>query len=108
MGSAACCRDRTIALVVAVCRHSRYRLQYQDAGGLPGRACLWIALSTCGPRSIWKRIGHLAVAGVLLLAISLSWALAVDLTPASLRPYVGSSQDNSEISLSLGYNGISR
>src|SRR5258708_31100434 len=42
------------------------------------------------PRSVWKRIGHLAVAGVLLLAISLSWALAVDLTPASLRPYVGS------------------
>jgi len=60
------------------------------------------------PRSVWKRIGHLAVAGVLLLAISLSWALAVDLTPASLRPYVGSSQNNSEISLALGYNGISR
>jgi 4-amino-4-deoxy-L-arabinose transferase-like glycosyltransferase len=60
------------------------------------------------PRSIWKRIGHLAVAGVLLLAISFSWALAVDLTPTSLRPYVGSSQNNSEISLALGYNGISR
>ena len=60
------------------------------------------------PRSIWKRLLHLALAGVLLLAISLSWALAVDLTPASLRPYVGSSQNNSEISLALGYNGISR
>jgi 4-amino-4-deoxy-L-arabinose transferase-like glycosyltransferase len=60
------------------------------------------------PRSIWKRLLHLALAGLLLLAISLSWALAVDLTPASLRPYVGSSQDNSEISLALGYNGIER
>ncbi len=60
------------------------------------------------PRSVWKRIGHLTVAGVLLLAISLSWALAVDLTPTSQRPYVGSSQNNSEISLALGYNGISR
>ncbi|HEX9135153.1 MAG TPA: glycosyltransferase family 39 protein [Ktedonobacteraceae bacterium] len=60
------------------------------------------------PVSVWKRIGHLALAGVVLLAISLSWALAVDLTPTSLRPYVGSSQDNSEISLALGYNGINR
>ncbi len=60
------------------------------------------------PVSIWKRVGHLALAGVVLLAISLSWALAVDLTPASMRPYVGSSQNNSEISLALGYNGINR
>jgi 4-amino-4-deoxy-L-arabinose transferase-like glycosyltransferase len=60
------------------------------------------------PKSIWKRVGHLALAALVLLAISFSWALAVDLTPASLRPYVGSSQDNSEISLALGYNGINR
>jgi 4-amino-4-deoxy-L-arabinose transferase-like glycosyltransferase len=60
------------------------------------------------PISVWKRIGHLALAGIVLLAISLSWALAVDLTPASQRPYVGSSQNNSEISLALGYNGINR
>jgi 4-amino-4-deoxy-L-arabinose transferase-like glycosyltransferase len=60
------------------------------------------------PVSLWKRVGHLALAGVVLLAISLSWALVVDLTPASLRPYVGSSQNNSEISLALGYNGINR
>jgi 4-amino-4-deoxy-L-arabinose transferase-like glycosyltransferase len=60
------------------------------------------------PRSLWMRIGHLALAGVLLLVISLSWAVAVDLTPASQRPYVGSSQDNSEISLAFGYNGIDR
>src|SRR5437867_3919059 len=60
------------------------------------------------PRRIWVRIGHLALAALLMLSISLSWAVAVDLTPASQRPYVGSSQDNSEISLALGYNGIQR
>ncbi|HZR41663.1 MAG TPA: glycosyltransferase family 39 protein [Ktedonobacteraceae bacterium] len=60
------------------------------------------------PRSIWKRIGYLALAGLLLLVVSFSWAVAVDLTPASQRPYVGSTQDNSEISLALGYNGIDR
>jgi len=60
------------------------------------------------PRSLWKRIGHLALAGMLLLVISLSWVVAVDLTPASQRPYVGSTQDNSELSLAIGYNGIER
>src|SRR5438128_3568097 len=50
------------------------------------------------PRSMWARIGHLALAALLMLTISLSWAVAVDLTPAASRPYVGSSQNNSEIS----------
>jgi 4-amino-4-deoxy-L-arabinose transferase-like glycosyltransferase len=60
------------------------------------------------PRRIWIRIAHLALAALLMLTISLSWAVAVDLTPASSRPYVGSSQNNSELSLALGYNGIER
>jgi 4-amino-4-deoxy-L-arabinose transferase-like glycosyltransferase len=60
------------------------------------------------PTSIRKRVGHLAVALILLLVVSFSWALAVDLTPASLRPHVGSTQDNSEIGLALGYNGLQR
>ncbi len=60
------------------------------------------------PRRIWIRVAHLALAALLMLTISLSWAVAVDLTPAASRPYVGSSQNNSEISLALGYNGIQR
>jgi 4-amino-4-deoxy-L-arabinose transferase-like glycosyltransferase len=60
------------------------------------------------PRRIWVRLGHLTLAALLMLVISLSWVVAVDLTPASQRPYVGSSQNNSEISLALGYNGIQR
>ena len=57
----------------------------------------------------WRtRIAHLILATVVLLAVSLSWAVAVDLTPASQRPYVGSTQDNSELSLALGYNGLNR
>ena len=60
------------------------------------------------PRKLWMRIIQLAVAVLVMVAISFSWALAVDLTPASLRPYVGSSQNNSEISLALGYNGTER
>ena len=55
-----------------------------------------------------KKIGHLAIASIVLITISLSWAVAVDLTPSDQRPYVGSSGDNSELGLALGYNGIER
>ncbi len=54
------------------------------------------------------RIWHLAVALVVLMAVSLSWSLAVDATPASQRPYVGSSGTDSEINLAFGYNGLER
>jgi 4-amino-4-deoxy-L-arabinose transferase-like glycosyltransferase len=55
-----------------------------------------------------KRTLHLALALVLMLVVSFSWIVAVDLTPTSQRPYVGSTQDNSELSLALGYNGVQR
>ncbi len=60
------------------------------------------------PRSLWIRLTQLSLALLLLLTISLSWATVVDLIPASQRPYVGSSQNNSEISLAFGYNGLDR
>jgi 4-amino-4-deoxy-L-arabinose transferase-like glycosyltransferase len=62
----------------------------------------------CAPRKIWTRIWHLLLAVVVMLVLSLSWAVAVDLTPAAQRPYVGSTQDNSELSLAFGYNGLNR
>ncbi len=55
-----------------------------------------------------RKVGKLVLAGIIILVVSFSWAVAVDLTPADQRPYVGSSGDNSEISLILGYNGIER
>jgi 4-amino-4-deoxy-L-arabinose transferase-like glycosyltransferase len=55
-----------------------------------------------------KRIIHLAIASVVLVVVSLSWAVIVDLVPASERPYVGSSSDNSELELIFGHNGIER
>ena len=57
---------------------------------------------------IWNKLWKLGVASVLLLVISFSWAAAVDLTPASQRPYVGSSGNNTEMSLIFGYNGVNR
>lgn len=57
---------------------------------------------------VLRKLGHLALAAVILLIVSLSWVIIVDMTPASARPYVGSSGDNTETSLIVGYNGVQR
>ena len=69
----------------------------------------FFALYFLGAREgLWRKIGKLAVTFALLIAVSFSWAIAVDLTPADQRPYVGSSTDNSEMTLIVGYNGINQ
>jgi 4-amino-4-deoxy-L-arabinose transferase-like glycosyltransferase len=60
------------------------------------------------PTAWWKRIFHLALAALVLLLICLVWPLAVDLTPAQRRPFVGSSQNNSVLQLIVGHNGLAR
>lgn len=69
---------------------------------------LWLAYLVTARSRWYARIGHLALATLLLVTVSLSWATIVDLTPASERPYVGSSQNNSVLELALGYNGLQR
>ena len=50
----------------------------------------------------------IAAAGGLLAVVSSAWIAVVQLTPADARPYVGSTSDNSALSLALGYNGLGR
>ena len=67
------------------------------------------ALYFFGAKTSWgRKILQLGLATVVLVVVSLSWAVAVDLTPANQRPYVGSSSNNSELDLILGYNGVNR
>lgn len=56
----------------------------------------------------WQKILHLAAATLLLLAVSFSWAVTVDLTPPENRPYVGGSENNTVMELIFGHNGLSR
>lgn len=56
----------------------------------------------------WRRIWHLALASLVIAAVSLAWPLAVDLTPAESRPYVGSSDNNTVMELIIGHNGAAR
>nr|WP_279599972.1 glycosyltransferase family 39 protein [Bacillus sp. B19-2] len=55
-----------------------------------------------------KKIVSAVLSLVVLIGVSLSWALAVDYTSAGSRPYVGSSQTNSVLELAFGYNGTER
>lgn len=55
-----------------------------------------------------RRLLDLCLAGLLVLALSLPWALAVELTPPERRPYVGSSTNNTMLELILGHNALGR
>lgn len=63
--------------------------------------------SAAGPRLL-TRLWQLAVAGAVMLAVSLSWILLFTLTPAAYRPYVDGSTDNSAVAAVFGYNGLER
>ena len=60
------------------------------------------------PRQLRVRLLHLALAAIVLLIVSFSWITIVDMVPAAQRPYVSSTQHDSELELALGYNGLSR
>jgi len=72
---------------------------------LPGFA---VAYLIAAPVSWRRRIrdGFLAV-GALVLAAGW-WVALVELVPASMRPYIGGSQNNSFLELTFGYNGLGR
>lgn len=72
---------------------------------VPGIA---LAYLVCAPGSWLRRGGMLLVAGVLMGIGSFSWIAVVELTPASQRPFVGSSTDNTELGLTFNYNGLGR
>src|SRR5262249_30182467 len=55
-----------------------------------------------------RRLLQLLAGGLALVTAAGWWVAAVALWPASSRPYVGGSQDNSILNLIFGYNGLGR
>jgi 4-amino-4-deoxy-L-arabinose transferase-like glycosyltransferase len=57
----------------------------------------------------WKRKLVDLLMAFVAMCVSFGWYLAaVELTPASMRPYIGGSQSNSILELILSYNGLGR
>ncbi len=69
---------------------------------------LAIVYAVCAPARLPRRIGQLAWAGLAMLLSAGWWVAIVELWPASSRPYIGGSQDNSFLGLTFGYNGFGR
>jgi 4-amino-4-deoxy-L-arabinose transferase-like glycosyltransferase len=72
---------------------------------VPGFALVYLVAA---PGPVRRRIGQLLAAGAAMVAAAGWWIATVELVPAGLRPYVGGSQGNSILELTLGYNGLGR
>jgi 4-amino-4-deoxy-L-arabinose transferase-like glycosyltransferase len=72
---------------------------------LPALALVYLVAANTG---VLKRLGHLLVAFCSMIAAAGWWIAIVSLWPAASRPYIGGSQHNSILELTLGYNGFGR
>ena len=72
---------------------------------LPAFAATYLLLA---PTSWRRRLLHLLGAAGALVAAAGWWVVAVQLVPATARPYIGGSTDNTVMQLAVGYNGMTR
>ncbi|MFE2875600.1 ArnT family glycosyltransferase [Streptomyces roseus] len=69
---------------------------------------LALVYAVCAPTRLRRRLGQLLLAGAAMVVAGGWWVAIVELWPASSRPYIGGSQNNSFLELTLGYNGLGR
>ncbi len=98
-------RSRLLYLAACLLAMGFLAKQLQAFLVLPAIILVFLAYSSFAWR---KRLVTLLLAGLILVAGSLAWPLAVDLTPPASRPYIGGTATNSMIELTLGYNGLDR
>ncbi|MBE4740443.1 ArnT family glycosyltransferase [Streptomyces caniscabiei] len=72
---------------------------------LPVLALVYVVFA---PASVKKRVGQVLLAGLAMIVSGGWWVAIVELWPASSRPYIGGSQNNSFLELTFGYNGLGR
>jgi 4-amino-4-deoxy-L-arabinose transferase-like glycosyltransferase len=70
---------------------------------MPG---IFAAYLVAGPGGWWRRVRDALLAGGVFLLIVGAWIALIDLTPASSRPYVALSTNNTAQSLVLGARGF--
>ncbi|MFJ3922327.1 ArnT family glycosyltransferase [Streptomyces sp. NPDC090022] len=69
---------------------------------------LVLLYAVCAPARPLRRLGQLALSGLAMVVTGGWWVAVVELWPAASRPYIGGSQTNSFLELTLGYNGLGR
>ncbi|MEV0090627.1 glycosyltransferase family 39 protein [Streptomyces sp. NPDC050738] len=69
---------------------------------------LALVYAVFAPTRLRRRFAQLGYAGLAMVVAGGWWVAIVELWPASSRPYIGGSQDNSFLSLTFGYNGLGR
>ncbi|MFD0022700.1 ArnT family glycosyltransferase [Streptomyces sp. NPDC058382] len=72
---------------------------------LPPLAVLYAVFA---PVSVRRRFGQLGLSALAMVVAGGWWVAIVELWPASSRPYIGGSQNNSFLELTFGYNGLGR
>jgi len=72
---------------------------------LPGFALVYLY---AGPTPLRRRIRQVLAGGLATVVAAGWWVATVALIPAPDRPYIGGSQHNSILELTLGYNGFGR
>ncbi|MDT5014443.1 MAG: hypothetical protein QOD39_603 [Mycobacterium sp.] len=96
---------RWLVLAGAVMGVSFLTKMFQGFLVLPGFALAYLAFA---PTTWARRVLHLLGAAASVVVAAGWWVLAVQLVPASARPYIGGSTDNTVLDLAFGYNGINR
>ncbi len=72
---------------------------------LPAFALVYMVAA---PTTLRRRLGQLLAGGVAILISAGWWVAIVALWPASSRPFIDGSPDNSILNLIVGYNGLGR
>ncbi|MFH5879924.1 ArnT family glycosyltransferase [Arthrobacter sp. NA-172] len=72
---------------------------------VPGFAVAYVVAAQGG---VGRRLLRLLGAGAAMVVAAGWWLAVVELIPANMRPYIGGSQNNSILELTLGYNGLGR
>jgi 4-amino-4-deoxy-L-arabinose transferase-like glycosyltransferase len=69
---------------------------------------LFVPFLVAGPPTWVRRTWQIALSLVVAVVVCGWWVALVQLWPADDRPWIGGSQRNSELELTLGYNGFGR
>jgi 4-amino-4-deoxy-L-arabinose transferase-like glycosyltransferase len=69
---------------------------------------LALAYLVAAPTGFWRRIRQLLAAGLAVVVGAGWWVAIAELWPASSRPYIGGSENDSVLDLTFGYNGLGR